>query len=78
MHIILLKDNVKNNIDSKKTKAHYKESVKNKITEWLDVGIVYPIYDNIRISHVQCVLQKGDMTMVFNEKNHISTRDVKG
>ena len=46
-----------------------KEVVKNEIIKWLDVGIIYPISDSSWVSLVMCVLKKGGVTIVANEKN---------
>nr|XP_016441894.1 PREDICTED: uncharacterized protein LOC107767401 [Nicotiana tabacum] len=51
--------------------------VKKEILKWLDAGVVYPISDSSWTSLVQCVLKKGGMTVVTNEKNElIPTRTV--
>ena len=56
-----------------------KEVVKKEIIKWLDAGIIYPISDSEWVSPVQCVPNKGGMTVVPNEKNElIPTRTVTG
>ena len=45
--------------------------MKNKIIKWLDAGVVYPIIDRKWVSPVQCVLKKGNITVVPNEKNDL-------
>ena len=46
-----------------------KEVVKKEIIKWLNAGIFYPISDSSWVSSVQCVLKKGGVTVVANEKN---------
>lgn len=48
---------------------HIQEVVKKEIIKWLDVGVVYPIFDSKWPSLVQCVLKKGGLTVVANENN---------
>ena len=56
-----------------------KEVVKKEILKWLDADIIYPISDSSWVSPVQCVPEKGGMTVVANEKNElILTRIVTG
>ena len=56
-----------------------KEVVRTEILKWLDVGIVYLIFDSSWISPVQVVPKKGGMTIVNNENNElIPTRIVIG
>ena len=47
------------------------EVVKNEIIKWLDAGVIYLIADSSWVCPVQCVLKKGGMTVVPNEKNEI-------
>ncbi|XP_070002108.1 uncharacterized protein [Nicotiana sylvestris] len=55
-----------------------KEVVKKEVIKWLDAGIIFPISDSNWVSPVQCVLKKGGMTVVKNERNEFSTRTVIG
>ena len=56
-----------------------KEVVKKEVIKWLDTGIIYLISDSSWVSPVQCVLKKGRVTVVKNEKNElIPTRTVTG
>lgn len=56
-----------------------KEVVKNDIIKWLDAGIIYPIYDSVWMSPIKCVLKKGGMKIIENEKNEIiPTRTIIG
>ena len=53
------------------------EVMKKVIIKWLDAGVIYPIADNSSVCHVQCVLKKGGMNVVPNEKNELfQTRPV--
>ncbi|XP_070008329.1 uncharacterized protein [Nicotiana sylvestris] len=45
------------------------EVVKKEVIKWLDVGVVYPIFDSSWTSPVKCVLKKGGMTVVANSQN---------
>ena len=45
------------------------EVVKKEINKWFDVGLIYLIADSSWVCPVQCVLKKGGMTVVPNEKN---------
>lgn len=47
-----------------------KEVVKG-ILKWLDAGIIYPISDNSWVSHIQCDLKKGGLTLVSNHINEL-------
>ena len=44
------------------------EVVKKEIIEWLDAKVIYPIGDSSWVCLVQCVLKKGEMNVVPNEK----------
>ena len=56
-----------------------KEVVKKEIIKWLDARIIYSISDSSWVSPVQCVLKKGGIRMIENEKNElIPTRIVTG
>ncbi|XP_070002262.1 uncharacterized protein [Nicotiana sylvestris] len=47
------------------------EVVKKKVIKWLDAVIVYPISDSFWTSLMQCVTEKGGMTVVTNEQNEL-------
>ena len=47
------------------------EVVNKEIIKWLDAGVVYPIADSKWVSPVQCVLKKGGITVVPNDKNEL-------
>ena len=56
-----------------------KDVVKKEIIRWLDVGIIYHISDSVWVSLIQCVPNKGGMTVIENEKNElIPIRTVTG
>ncbi|KAL5579926.1 hypothetical protein UlMin_012368 [Ulmus minor] len=80
MHKILLEDNSKNNIEGQRRfNPIMKEVLKKEIIKWLDARIIYPISDRVWVSPVQCVLKKGGITVVTNDKNEIiPTRVVSG
>ena len=70
MHKIMLEDCHNNSVDhQRRLNPIMKEVVKKKIIKWLDAGIIYPISDNSWVSPVQCVLKKGGITVMANEKN---------
>ena len=56
-----------------------KEVVRKKVLKWLDVGVIYPIFDSSWVSPVQVVPKKGGTTVVKNENNELlPTRTVIG
>jgi hypothetical protein len=53
--------------------------VKKEVIKLLDVGIIYPVPHSEWVSPVHCVLKKGGLTVVKNEKNElIPQRTVTG
>ena len=48
-----------------------KEVVRTEILKLLEAGIIYPIADSSRVSHVHCVPKKGGITFVPNDKNEL-------
>jgi hypothetical protein len=80
MHKILLEENSKNSVEcQRRLNPIMKEVVKKEIIKWLDAGIIYPIFDSVRVSPVQCVPKRGGMTVVANDKNElVPTRAVTG
>lgn len=48
-----------------------KEVVKKEIIKWLDIGIIYPIFDSVWVSLIQCVSKMGGMTLVSNERDEL-------
>jgi hypothetical protein len=80
MHKILLEENSKNSVEcQRRLNPIMKEVVKKEIIKWLDAGIIYPIFDSVRVSPVQCVPKRVGMTVVANDKNElVPTRAVTG
>jgi hypothetical protein len=48
-----------------------REVVKMEVIKLLDVGIIYPVQRREWVSPVHCVLKKGGLTVVKNEKNEL-------
>ena len=46
-----------------------KEVVCKEVLKWLDVGVIYPIYDSAWVSPVQVLPKKGGTTMIKTENN---------
>ncbi|GJX55480.1 reverse transcriptase domain-containing protein [Tanacetum coccineum] len=72
-------------LDDKKPVVHkqrrlnpnMKEAVKKEIVKLLDTGIIYPIPDSPWVSPINCVLNKGGITVVTNENDElVPTRTV--
>ncbi|KAL4271456.1 hypothetical protein GQ457_13G014970 [Hibiscus cannabinus] len=80
MHKILLDDDHKPTVDAqRRLNQAMKDVVRKEILKWLDADIIYPISDSEWVSPVQCVLKKGGITVISNEKNNlIPTRTVTG
>lgn len=47
------------------------EEVKKEIMKWLDAGVIYLISNSTWMRPVQCVPQKGGLTIVSNENNDL-------
>jgi len=45
--------------------------VKKEVVKLLDAGMIYPICDSAWVSPIQVVPNKGDMTVICNDKNEI-------
>ena len=45
--------------------------MKNEIIKWLDATIICPISDSSKVSIVQCVLKKDEVTVAVNERNEL-------
>lgn len=67
MHYILLEEDSNSSIEAKK---RLNPSIK-EVLKWIDVGIIYPILDNARVSLVREISRKGSMTIIQNEKNEL-------
>ena len=56
-----------------------KEVVHKEVLKWLDVDVIYPIFDSSWVSLVQVAPKKGGMTIVRDADNKmIPTRTVTG
>ena len=56
-----------------------KEVVRKEVLKWLDVGVIYPIFDSSWVSLVQVVPKIGGTIMIINENNELLlTRTVTG
>lgn len=55
----------------KEIESDYERDSKKKVLKWLDVGIIYPILDNMWVSPTQVIPKKGGMTVIQNEKNEL-------
>lgn len=54
-----------------------KEVVRKEVVKFLDVGLIYPIFDNSWMSLVHVIPKKGGTTVILNEKNElIPTRTI--
>ena len=72
MHKILLEENSKNSIEGQRwLNPIMKEVLKKEIIKWLDAGFIYPIFDSVWVSPVQCVPKKGRITIFTNDKNEL-------
>jgi hypothetical protein len=67
-------------VDRQRRPTHaMRELVKKEVIRLLDAGIIYPVLHSEWVSPVHCVLKKGGLTMVKNEKNElIPQRTVSG
>ena len=67
MHKILLEDCYNNLMEyQRRLNPIIKEVVKKEIIKWLDAEIIYPIADSSWVSPVQCVPNKGGITVIAN------------
>ena len=80
MHKILLEDNAKTSIEHQtRLNLVMKEVVRKEVLKWINVGFIYAISDNPRVSPVHVVPKKGRFTVIRSEKNElIPTRTVTG
>ena len=46
-----------------------KEVVRKEVLKWLDVGVIYSIYDSSWVSPIQVVLKKRGTTIIKTESN---------
>ena len=47
-----------------------KEVVRKEVLKWLDVGVIYPIFDSVWVSPIQVVPKKGGTIVIRTENNH--------
>ena len=80
MHQILLENGNKPIIEAqRRINPTIKEVVRKEFLKWLDLGVIYPIFDSPWVSPVQVVPKKGGMTVIKNENNElILTKTVSG
>ncbi|CAL8089120.1 unnamed protein product [Prunus armeniaca] len=72
MHKILLEDNTMPERDpQRRLNPNMKEVVRKEVMKLLDVGIIYPIFDNKWVSPMQVVPKKSGITVVKNEANEL-------
>ena len=46
-----------------------KEVVRKEVQQWLDAGVIYPIYDSAWVSPIQVVPKNGGTTVMKIENN---------
>ena len=69
MHHILLENGYKPLVEAqRRLNPTMKEVFSKEVLKWLDVGVIYPIFDNPWVSPMQVVPKKGGMTVVRIEK----------
>ncbi|GJR09130.1 hypothetical protein Tco_0791782 [Tanacetum coccineum] len=79
-HKILMEDDFKPVFQhQRRVNPKIHKVIKAKVIKLLDAGLIYPISDSPRVSHVHVVPKKGGMTVITNENNElIPTRLVMG
>jgi hypothetical protein len=71
-HCIPMEDQCKPVVDHQRMLTHaMREVVKKEVIKLLDAGIIYPVPHSEWVSLVHCVLKKGGLTVVKNEKNEL-------
>nr|GEY71017.1 hypothetical protein [Tanacetum cinerariifolium] len=79
-HKILFKEDYTPKVQSQRRvnpKIH--DIIKKEVEKLLDAGLIYPISNSPLVSPVHCVLKKGGMTVITNDKNElVPTRLVTG
>jgi hypothetical protein len=71
-HRIPMEDQCKPVVDHQRRLTHtMRDVVKKEVIMLLDVGIIYPMPHSEWVSPVHCVLKKGGLTVVKNEKNEL-------
>ena len=70
MHQILLEDGHKPSVEAqRRLNPTMKEVVSKEILKWLNVGVIYPIFDSAWVSPVQVVPKKEGTTVIKTENN---------
>ena len=70
LHQILLEDGHKPSVEAQmRLNPTMKEVVHKEVLKWLDVGVIYPIYDSAWVILVQVVPKKGGTTVIRTENN---------
>jgi hypothetical protein len=69
---IPMEDQCKPVVDHQRRFTHaMREVVKKEVIKLLGAGIIYPVTHSEWVSPVHCVLKKGSLTVVKNEKNEL-------
>ena len=67
---ILLEDGHKPSVEAqRRLNPTMKELVRKEVLKWLDIQIIYPIFDIAWVSPVQVVPKKGGTTVIRTENN---------
>ena len=70
MHRILLEDGHKPSVEAqRRLNPTMKEVVCKEVLKWLDVEVIYLIYDSAWVSPVQVVPKKGGTIVIKTENN---------
>ena len=70
MHRILLEDGHKPSVEAqRRLNPTMKEVVRKEVQQWLDAGVIYPIYDSAWVSPIQVVPKNGGTTVIKIENN---------
>ena len=80
MHRIFLEDGHKPSVEAqRRLNPTMKEVVRKKVLKWLDIGVIYPIFDSAWVSQVQVVPKNGGTTVIRTENNTVlPSRTVTG
>ena len=70
MHQILLEDGHKPSMKAqRRMNPTMKEVVCKEVLKWLDVGVIYPIFDSAWVCSIQVVPKNGGTTVIKIENN---------
>ena len=80
MNRILLEDGHKPSMEAqRRLNPTMKEVVRKEVLKWLDVGVIYPIFDSAWVSPVQVVPKNGGTTVIKIDNNiFLPSRTVTG